>query len=337
MTPKRQTPIPEYKKKLVAELVDLIKNSRTILLASVKNLPGPQYQQIVKKIREKAFVKLPKKNLFIRAIEETKNNELKKLEEIFKDSTAVLFSNSDSFDLAADLLQNKSPAKAKAGQEAPEDIRIEAGPTDLPPGPAISELGAVGLQVEVKDGKISIKEPKVIVEKGQEITQAACDIMSKLDIMPFSIGFIPLSAYDTKENKFYEEIEINAEEAISELREMYGKALAFSVEIGYTSEDTIKFLIGKAASHEKALEKFEEETSSEEKENSEEKKDEENKETKENSEKREENTNEKGTTIKTEEGNASEERKENQTPTENKSSDESRESSTDGKSAGEEK
>jgi len=32
--------------------------------------------------------------------------------------------------------------------------------------------------------------------------------------------------------------------------------LPFAVEIGYISDDTIKFMIGKAATHEKAFEKF---------------------------------------------------------------------------------
>jgi large subunit ribosomal protein L10 len=256
MTPKRETPVPEYKKKLVAELSDLIKNKKTILLASVKNLPGPQYQQIIKKIRDKAVVKLPKKNLFFRAVEASKNAELKKIEEIFHDSTAVLFSDLDTFDLSADLIQSKTPAKAKVGQEAPEDITIEAGPTDLLPGPAISELGAVGLKIEIKDGKINIKDSKVIVKKGEEISEKACDVMGKLDIQPFSIGFMPLSAYDTQEKKFYREININPEETLEELKSAYGKALALAVSLNYTTEDTINLIIGKAGSHEKALEKF---------------------------------------------------------------------------------
>ena len=38
MTSKRQTPIPESKIKVVKELTDLIKNKKTILFASIKNL-----------------------------------------------------------------------------------------------------------------------------------------------------------------------------------------------------------------------------------------------------------------------------------------------------------
>jgi len=248
--------IPEFKKKTVAELADLIKNKKTILVASIKNIPGGQFQEIVKSLRGKAIVKVPKKNLIFRAIEGLKNEELKHLEEKIGDSFVLLFSDMDSFALAGELLKSKTPAKAKAGQEAPEDIEIQAGPTDLVPGPAISELGAVGLQIQVENGKLTIKQNKVIVEKGKTISQKAADIMSKLDIKPFSIGFIPLCAFDNETKTFYAEINIDTEGTLNDLKYAFGKALPFAVEIGYISDDTIKVMIGKANAHAKRINKI---------------------------------------------------------------------------------
>jgi len=256
MKTKRENPIPERKIKAVKELKELLNNKRTILIASIKNLPASQFQEISKKLRGKAIVKVPRKNLLLRAIEDSKNENLKQLEAYFKNSVAILFSDEESFDLAGMLLKNKTPAKAKPGQEATEDIIVEAGPTDLPPGPAISELGAVGLQVQIDKGKIMIKQTKVIVKKGEKISQAAADVMSKLDIKPFSIGFIPLSALDNRDKKFYSEINIDYEGTLKALKEAYGKALSFAVARGFANEETIKFLIGKAGAHEKALAKL---------------------------------------------------------------------------------
>lgn len=53
--------VPAYKIKTVKELSDLIKNKRTVLVASIKNIPGSQFQEISKKLRGKARVKVPKK------------------------------------------------------------------------------------------------------------------------------------------------------------------------------------------------------------------------------------------------------------------------------------
>ncbi len=252
MSPEKKQ-IPESKIQSVKELTDMIKNKRTILVASIKNIPASQFQEIVKKIRGKVIVRVPKKNLIFRALDSSENEEVKKLKEQIKNSVAILFSELDSFELASELLKSKSPAKAKAGQEAPEDIEIQEGPTDLVPGPAISELGSLGIQIQIEKGKIYIKKSKVIVEKGEKISKTAAGIMNKLDIKPFSIGFIPLSAFDNQDNKLYLEIEIDVEKTLEELKSSYGKSLAFAVDIGYASQDTISFLIGKASAHEKAL------------------------------------------------------------------------------------
>ncbi len=249
---KQKAQVSEVKKQTVKELTDLVKNKKTILIASIKNIPGGQFQEIVKKLRGKAIVKVPKKSLIIRALDST-DKELKeqveKLKTKIDDAFAILFSDLGSFELAGVLLKNQSPAKAKAGQEALSDIEIPDGPTELVPGPAISELGSLGIQIQIEKGKITIKEPKVVAEKGKKISQGAADIMAKLNIKPFKIGFIPLCSFDTKENLFYEELKIDKEQAISNIKYAAGKALPFAVSIGYTTKDTVKVMISKANAH----------------------------------------------------------------------------------------
>ena len=239
--------------KTVDELKKLIETKKTILITSIKDLPASQFQEIGKKLRGKAIVKVPKKNLILRALDSSSKEAIKDLKEKVEDSVAILFSDLDSFELAGELLNSKSPSKGKAGQEAPEDIEVPAGPTDLIPGPAISELGALGIKIQIEKGKITIKEPKVIAKEGEKISRGAAELMGKLDIKPFSVGFIPLCSFDNEEGKFYAKLNIDPEGTVKELKTAYGKALPFAIEIGYSSEDTIKFLIGKAGLHEKVL------------------------------------------------------------------------------------
>ncbi len=252
-TKSKTAKIPEKKKKAVLELSKLIQEKKTILVVSIKNIPGSQFQEIVKKLRGKAVVKVPKKNLIIKALDSSKEEEIKKIKESITNDFALLFSDLDSFELAIDLIRKKSPSKAKAGQIAPEDIEIPAGPTDLVPGPAISELGALGIQIQIEGGKITIKSPKVVAKKGEKITQGAADMMGKLDIKPFSIGFIPVAAFDNTAKIFYPNIELNPDKTLEDFKEAYGRALPFAVNIGYTTPETITFLIGKAGMHEKAI------------------------------------------------------------------------------------
>ena len=242
------------KKKTVEELKKLIEGSNTILIASIKNLPGSQFQEIKKKLRGKAIVKVPRKNITLIAIDSLKNEEIEGLKEQIKESTALLFSKLDCFELASELESIKSPSKAKAGQIAPEDIEIPEGPTDLVPGPAISELGALGIKIQIDKGKILIKESKIIVKKGGKISQGACDIMNKLGIKPFTIGFVSLAAFDSKDKKIYLDIKVDREGTINQIKESYRKALSFAVAVTYASKETIGFLLAKANSHAKVLE-----------------------------------------------------------------------------------
>ncbi|MFA5071503.1 MAG: 50S ribosomal protein L10 [Candidatus Pacearchaeota archaeon] len=246
MTDKKSTHVSEEKKQTVKELTNLIKTKKTILLASIKNIPASQLQEMVKKLRGKAVVKVPKKNLMFKAIDDSKDEAVKGIKEKINDNVAVLFSEMDCFELAAELVNNKSPAKAKAGQEAPEDIEIPAGPTELIPGPAISELGAVGIMIQIDKGKIAIKQAKVVAQKGEKISGPVADILSKLDIKPFTISLVPIAGFDADEKKVYMNIQIDREGTIEKLKNAFGKSLPFAVELGYTSKDTISYLLQKA-------------------------------------------------------------------------------------------
>jgi len=246
MNRKKITHVSEGKKKIVENLIDLVKNKKTILIASIKSIPGSQFQEISKKLRGKAVVKVPKKNLIFRALDNSGNEIVKALKDKIEGSVAILFSDIDSFDLAAELMQNQSPIKAKPGQEAPEDIVIQAGPTDLVPGPAISEMGALGVQIQIDKGKITVRESKVIAKEGEKISEPAAEMMNKLGMKPFSVGFVPLAAFDANENKIYTEINIDTEKAVEDLKGAFGRVLPFAVSIGYSSKDTINFLLQKA-------------------------------------------------------------------------------------------
>ena len=259
---KRIENVPEYKKKTVEALAKKIKNSKTILIVSTKGLPSSEFHKIKKNLRGKAEIAVAKKSLILRAISSVEKGSLQNLKERVGADIALIFSEVDSFELASMLVDNQTPTKAKVGDIAPEDIEIEPRPTDMVPGPAISELGAVGLKVAVEGGKLAIKNSITIVKKGEKISEKVANVLGKLKIAPMKVGFVPLAAYDSKYDKIYLEIKIDKKGTLEELRFSISKALGFAVNIGYAAKETISFLIGKAAMQEKAIEKIYNEKSS---------------------------------------------------------------------------
>ncbi|GAF98927.1 unnamed protein product, partial [marine sediment metagenome] len=204
MAGKKETHVSEEKKQKVKELAELMKK-KTVMIVSIKNLPSAQFQDIKKKLRGKAKIQVAKKKLIDFALDHSGIKELHELIPYVEESTAILFSDKDTFEISGILASEKSPSKAKEGQEAPEDIIVHAGPTELLPGPDISALSAVGLAPKVEKGKIHIMQDTVLVKAGEAISSEKASVMAKLDIIPFKIGIEPVASYDGDEKKVYAE------------------------------------------------------------------------------------------------------------------------------------
>jgi large subunit ribosomal protein L10 len=245
--------VNEKKARLLEELKNLEKKYNTILIASIKSLPDKQFQAIKKEMRGKTIIKVAKKKMTMMAFE---NPDLEKLKEFIQENVILIFSNEDPFELSLELGEKRNAVKARAGQIAEEDIYAEPGPTDLVPGPAISELNAAKIKFAIEDGKIAIKQRSNIVKKGDVITEEKSGIMSKLDIKPFYVGLTPIAAYDKKENKVYGNIKVNKKEIIEDLKTQNAKSVALAVRIAYACKDTISYLLAKAKSHNDALTKL---------------------------------------------------------------------------------
>jgi large subunit ribosomal protein L10 len=245
-----KTHISDAKKKLVGELKDLM-NSKTVMVVSTKSLPDSQFQDIKKGIRDFARLKMARQNLIRLAMEQSGNEELKKLEGELTPDCILLFSDKDAFEISGILADSKSLAKAKPGQEAPEDIEIKAGPTDLIPGPDISALSAVGLQPKVENGKISVAQDAILCKAGEVISDEKASVLAKLGIQPFRIGLEPLAAF--MDGKIYTGIKIDKEGFMEDLLAKYGRILPFAVEIGYVTPETLDFILAKANAYENAL------------------------------------------------------------------------------------
>lgn len=240
---KREKPIPEHKKTLVAQIAEKIKNSRTVLIASTKNLPASQFQAIKKKLRGKAEILVAKKSIVIRAISTIEKGAVQNLKKEVGADVALIFSSIDAFELSSLLVDNQTASKAKVGDIAPEDIEIEPGPTELMPGPAISELGAVGLKIAVENGKLAIKQGATIVKKGEPINDKVSNVLGKLKILPMKVGFIPKAAYDAEDDAVYTEIKIDKKATLEALQEAISKSLGFALNIIYPTKETISYLI----------------------------------------------------------------------------------------------
>lgn len=98
---------------------------------------------------------------------------------------------------------------------------------------------------------MAIQQRAIICKKGEPISPERAAILAKLNIVPFKIGIEPVAAYC--DGKVYSGIKVDKTETLGTLKNMYGRALAFATSLTYITNQTLPFVLGKAAAHEKAL------------------------------------------------------------------------------------
>ncbi|MEM4397583.1 MAG: 50S ribosomal protein L10 [Candidatus Woesearchaeota archaeon] len=246
--------VSEKKKKIVSELVELINKYPIIGIVNMSNLPAKQVQGMRAKLRGKNILRMTKKTLMKHAFEQSNKKELVKFEEYMKESMpALIFSEENPFKLYAELQKTKTKAAAKAGQKAPKDIVVQAGPTPFSPGPIIGQLGKLGLKTGIEGGKIVIKQDSVVAKKGDTINAELAGVLARLGIEPMEIGLDLIAVYENGTIYTSEVLHIDEKEYANKIMTAYNEAFNLAVYIAYPTKETIKTLLGKAHNDAKAL------------------------------------------------------------------------------------
>ena len=248
--------VSEKKRKEVELLKEIIRKNEVIAVIDLQNLSADQFLKIKHKIREKAYIRVTKKRLMKIVFNELKNEkkDLNKLNDMLKGIPALLFTSEDEFKLQKLLNKNKSNTFAKSGQAANKDIYIKAGPTQFTPGPMIGEFGQLGIKTQVTEGKIHIKEDKLLVKEGDIINDKTASVLSKLGIQPIEVGLNLLFTYRKGDILTKDILNINEQQYLEDLKKAFSEALNLAVGSVYTSKETIDVLIRKAYLNALALE-----------------------------------------------------------------------------------
>ena len=245
--------VSDKKKVVVKEMVELIDKYPIIGLVDMENLPGPQLQKMKKSLKGDVVVRMAKGRLIKVAFSKAKRDGLDKLSEKIRGMPALIFTNDNPFKLYKTLKASKSEAPAKAGQTAPKDVIIPEGKTPFAPGPVIGELGQLGIKTGVEDGKVAVKESKVVIKEGAKFNDQLAGILTRLNILPMEVGLNIVAVLEKGVIFDRKILDIDEDAYLNDLMSMHNEAMNLAVKIGYACPDTIKTLIVKAHSDASAL------------------------------------------------------------------------------------
>ena len=247
--------VAAYKKEVVKKVVELISKNPIVGIVDMENLPAQQLQKMREKLRGKVNIFMTKKRLMRVAFEQAEKDSpgISKLQDHFKGMPALIFTSDNPFALFRTIKQNKSAAPARAGQEAPKDIEVKAGPTPFAPGPIIGELGQFGIKSGVEGGKIAVKADVVVCKQGQKISAKLASILTRMGIEPMEVGLDLVAIYE--EGTIFTKDVLDVDEDAMKEKFMRAALEAFnlSVEVSFITKDNIQTLVTKAARESHAL------------------------------------------------------------------------------------
>lgn len=241
----------EAKSSEVEAIKDILKEYKSIGIASLKKVRASQLQEIKKTMAGKVYLRVLKNTLIKIALEEMKNEELKKLEDYLEGSNIYLFTDLNPFKLVLLLERGKVKTTAKSGDIAAMDVVIPSGNTGQPPGPVISQLNAVGLPTRIESGSVWISKDTLVVRRGEVINERLAGVLSKLGIKAVELGISLRAVFDNGMIISGDQLKVDVDATRRSVQARNAEAFALALEIGYASKDTIKPLLQQA--HMKAV------------------------------------------------------------------------------------
>lgn len=240
--------VAEWKKDEVANLKDLINSYEVVGMANLADIPAPQLQQMRRTLKDSATLKMSRKTLMSLALNDSEKAQIENLEDYMEGQPALIFTNMNPFKLYKILESSKTPAPAKAGSIAPEDIIVPKGDTAFKPGPVLGELQKAGIPAKIEKGKIVITNDKVIVEAGEVIPRDVASILTRLEIFPLEVGIDLRAAYEAETIYTSDLLTVDEEKTLADVQKAFTQALNLSVEAVIFNKESTPLIIQKAVS-----------------------------------------------------------------------------------------
>jgi large subunit ribosomal protein L10 len=247
--------VAEWKRREVKELTDFLTGNKVVGLVEIGGIPAPQMQHMRKNLHGTATIRSAKNNLINRALDDAEKQikGISGLKESITGQTAIIATDMSPFRLFAQIKSTRTMAPAKGGETATHNIEVRAGDTPFKPGPIVGELQKAGIPAAIQEGKVVIREDKVIVPEGEKIPAYVAQMLTRLEIFPIEIGMNLHAVFEDGSILKSDILDIDIDEIIGRMKQASTNAVNLAIEVGWYTKLTIKPLLIKAHNNALAL------------------------------------------------------------------------------------
>lgn len=242
------THVAPWKKEEVQHLVKLIEGAPVVAVVNVQGIPGAQMAKMRKTLRGSATIKVAKNSLLNLALEEVgkRKDGLGDLASRIDGQTAIIATTMNPFALFRKLASAKAKAPARGGEIAPADIEVRKGETPFKPGPIVGDLQRAGIPAAIEEGKVVIKQDKVLVKAGAAIPAATAQMLTRLEIYPLEVGMALKGAYEGGLVYGPDVLNVDPAQFLEKLQTAARNAMNVAVFAAYPTKQTMVPLLQKA-------------------------------------------------------------------------------------------
>jgi len=240
--------VAKWKYGEVEELTNILTSKKVVGIAEIGGIPAPQLQQMRQNLREHATIRSAKNSLILKALEEAdkKTKNIVELKESINGQAIIIATDMNPFKLFNQLKTTRTNAPAKGGETAAHDIMVKEGDTPFKPGPVVGELQKVGIPAAIQEGKVVIKEDKVLVPAGEKIPKELAKMLTRLEIYPIEIGMSLNAVYEDGDIFKPDILDIDIDAFMGQMHQASTNAFNLALETGWATKQTILPLIQKA-------------------------------------------------------------------------------------------
>jgi large subunit ribosomal protein L10 len=239
----------QWKKDRVTVLTELLKQDGVVGVIDVEGVPATAMLGMRETLRQEMVLTMAKKTLVRRAWKKAglSEEELDTLLDGVAIPMLVQTNSLNAFQLYSELDKTRTGRAAKAGDVAPNDIIIEAGPTSFPPGPIVGEFNSVGIPAKIEKGKVAIVKTVTAVEKGNTISADLGLMLAKLEINPIEIGLILSGVIESGTVMAAKDLNLDLDGFTANVKSATSGAFNLACHVGWFTNETMPVLLSKAA------------------------------------------------------------------------------------------
>ncbi|MCL4325787.1 MAG: 50S ribosomal protein L10 [Candidatus Thermoplasmatota archaeon] len=232
----------------LSHIQNLAAESDVIAIVNFEGLPSAQFQEIRKSLRGMATIITVKNTISEKLFEKLKENKknIEGLKGYLKGQSALIFSKKNAFILTKFLEQSKKKAPAKGGEVAEEDIVVKAADTSFKPGPIVGEMQKLGIPAAIDKGAVVIKKDAIVVKKGDIISPAMGNMLSRLSIFPVTVGLNINAAWEDDFIFSKESLLVDSDTILKQVVEASRNGMALAIDIEYGAKEVVDILLNRA-------------------------------------------------------------------------------------------